>query len=168
MYPARIDPKRNPLENLRLYSAFIRIAVRSRMQYRSDFIFGIISIFVLNGVNLSLIWVLISRFQSLAGWTFWEIVMLYATFLISHSFFAVFFWHLGWLEDMIIEGRFDQFLIRPCSPLLQFIGSEVNYMGAGDIVFASIAFGLAYANLGLVWGVQKWFFFPQFEHPPIT
>ena len=155
----RVDPQRSLLENLRLYGAFIAIAVRARMQYRSDFIFGILSVFVLNGVNLSLIWVMLARFQNLAGWGFWEVVMLYATFLLSHSFFAVFFWHIYNLEDMIIQGRFDQYLIRPCSPMLQFLGSEVNYMGAGDIIFASTAFALAYRELGLAWGLDKWAFF---------
>jgi len=32
-------------------------------------------------------------------------------------------------------------------------------MGVGDIIFASTVFGLAYTNLGLDWGVQKWAFF---------
>jgi len=129
------------------------------MQYRSDFVFGIIGVFVLNGVSLSLIWVMINRFQSLAGWGFWEVVMLYGTFLLSHSVYAVLFWHLALLDEDIIHGRFDQFLIRPCSPLLQFLGREVNYMGVGDIVVASTAFSLAYTNLDLRWSFQKWIFF---------
>jgi ABC-2 type transport system permease protein len=158
MNSTRIDPRRSSIENLQLYGKFIGIAIRSRMQYRSDFIFGIIGIFVLNGVNLALIWVMINRFKSLAGWAFWEIVMLYGTFLLSHSIYAVFFWHLSWLEDDIVHGRFDQYLIRPCNPHLQILGREVNYMGVGDVVFASTIFGLAYTKLDLNWGVQKWIF----------
>ena len=61
---------------LRLYFLLVGIAIRSRMQYRADFLVGIMGVIVLNVVNLSLIWVMISRFQSLGGWTFWEIVML--------------------------------------------------------------------------------------------
>jgi ABC-2 type transport system ATP-binding protein len=45
----------------------------------------------------------------------------------------VLFWHLTRLEDDIIHGRFDQYLVRPCSRLLQFLGREVNYMGV-DVV----------------------------------
>ncbi len=146
-------------QHLRLYFKFIGIAIRARMQYRSDFLVGIIGVLVLNAVNLSLIWVMINRFRSLAGWNFWEIVMLYATFLLGHSVYAVFFWHLSTLEEDILHGRFDQFLIRPCSPLVQFLGREVNYMGVGDIFFASVAFGLAYSNLDLHWTPGAWAFF---------
>lgn len=144
---------------LRLYLRFIGIAIRSRMEYRSDFLVGMVSIFVLNAVNLSLIWVMVDRFHVIAGWQFWEIVMLYGMWLLSHSVYAVFFWHLITLEDDILRGRFDQYLIRPCSPLLQFLGREVNYMGVGDVIFAATAFGLAYRNLGLGWSAGQWAFF---------
>ncbi len=145
--------------DLRLYVKFIGIAIRSRMQYRSDFFFGIAGVIILNLVNLSLIWILVARFQALAGWQFWEIVMLYGTFLLSHSVYAVFFWHLSNLEDDILHGRFDQYLVRPCSPLMQFLGREVNYMGVADVVFAVSVLVLAYHNLGLDWSTGKWAFF---------
>jgi ABC-2 type transport system permease protein len=144
---------------LRLYFKFIGIAIRSRMQYRSDFLIGMISVVVLNVVNLSVIWVMVSRFRVLAGWQFWEIVMLYGMFLMSHSVYAVFFWHLSTLEDDILRGRLDQYLVRPCSVLLQFLGREVNYMGVADVVFAATAFTLAYRSLGLDWSAGRWAFF---------
>lgn len=147
------------MESIRLYFKFIRIAIRSRMEYRVDFLVGVVGVIILNVGNLALIWVLINRFKSLAGWTFWEIVMLYATWLLGHSIFAVFFWHLSRLEEDIIYGRFDQYLIRPISPLLQFLGREVNYMGVGDVLISTTAFTLAYRNLELDWAAGQWAFF---------
>jgi len=146
-------------QELRLYFKFIGIAIRSRMQYRADFLFGVVSVLVLNFVNLSLIWIMVARFRALAGWQYWEIVMLYGTFLLSHSVYAVLFWHLSTLEDDILHGRFDQYLVRPCSPLLQFLGREVNYMGVADVLFAASAFIIAYHNLGLDWSAGQWAFF---------
>jgi ABC-2 type transport system permease protein len=146
------------VEALRLYRRFVGIAIRSRMEYRSDFVVGFLSVISLNVVNLSIIWVLVSRFRVMAGWSFWEIVMLYATFLLGHSVYAVLFWHLTRLEDDIIHGRFDQYLVRPCSPLLQFLGREVNYMGVADLVLAAAIFTTAYRNLALNWSVGQWAF----------
>jgi ABC-2 type transport system permease protein len=147
------------VETLRLYFKFVGIGVRSRMEYRSDFIVGSLSVIALNVVNLSIIWVLVSGFRVLAGWSFWEIVMLYGTFLLGHSIYAVLFWHLSNLEDDIVHGRFDQYLVRPCSPLLQFLGREVNYMGAADLVLAVAVLSLAYRNLALSWSPARWLFF---------
>ena len=146
-------------ESLHLYFKFIGIAIHSRLEYRSDFLVGTTSVIILNAVNLSLTWVMVSRFRVLAGWQFWEIVMLYGTWLLSHSVYSVFFWHLFTLEDDILHGRFDQYLVRPCSVLLQFLGREVNYFGVADAVFATAAFSLAHHNLGLDWAAWQWAFF---------
>lgn len=147
------------MESLRLYLKFIGIAFRSRLQYRSDFAVGCISVVVLNWVNLAMTWVLIHRFQALQGWVFWEIVLLYSMWLLSHCIYSLFFWHITTIEDDILHGRFDQYLIRPCSPLLQFLGREVNYMGVADVLFGVAAFTLAYRNLGLDWSGGQWAFF---------
>jgi ABC-2 type transport system permease protein len=147
------------MEALRLYGKFVAIAIRSRMQYRSDFFTGIIGVIFLSTVNLSLVAILVGRFRSLQGWTLWEIALLYGMWLLSHSIQSLFFWHLSTLEEDILHGRLDQYLIRPCSPLLQFLGREVNYVGVGDVLFGSAAFSLAYTRLGLHWSARQWAFF---------
>jgi ABC-2 type transport system permease protein len=147
------------LEGLHLYGKFVAIAVRSRMQYRSDFLTGILGVFILSGVNIALIAVLLGRFQSLQGWGFWDIVLLYGMWLICHSVNAMFFWHLATLEDDIVHGRLDQYLTRPASPLLQFIGREFNYIGVADLLFGLVAFSTAYIRLGLAWTLPQWGYF---------
>ncbi len=147
------------MESLRLYLKFVAIAIRSRMQYRSDFFTGIVGVIVLSSVNLSLVAILVGRFKSLQGWGLWEIVILYGMWLLSHSIHAIFFYHISSIEEDILHGRLDQYLIRPCSPLLQFLGREVNYVGVADLLFGGAAFGLAYARLGLDWTAGQWGFF---------
>lgn len=146
------------LEELRLYTKFIAIAVRSRMQYRTDFLLGIMSVIVLNSLNLTLVWVILQKFQSLGGWNFWEIAMLYSMWLLSHSIHATFFWHFSTIEDDILYGRFDQYLLRPCSVVVQFVGRELNYMGSGDIIIGITIFSLSYHNLMLAWTYMDYIF----------
>lgn len=147
------------IEELNLYCKFVTIAIRSRMQYRSDFLTGILGVFILSGVNIALIAVLLGRFKSLQGWGFWDIVLLYGMWLICHSINAMFFWHLSTLEDDIVHGRLDQYLTRPCSPLLQFLGREFNYVGVADLLFGITAFATAYTRLSLAWKPLDWGYF---------
>lgn len=149
-------------ESFRLYLKFLNIALRSRMQYRSDFIIGIVGVILSNAVMLALIWFLFQQFQSFQGWTFWEVVMLYSMFLCSHTIFAIFFWQIYALEDTILEGGFDQFLLRPTSPFLQFIGRELNYPGFGDLILAITIFVIAYRNLALHWSPIQFLLFILF------
>jgi ABC-2 type transport system permease protein len=60
------------------------------------------------------------------------------------------------LEQFIVEGTFDQLLTRPASPLVQFMGREIHYLGVGDVLLASAMLWMAYQNLGLDWA--PWMF----------
>ncbi len=147
------------MESLRIYLKLIRISMQSRMQYRADFVIGIISVLVLNAVNLGLIGILVSRFNSLHGWTVWDMVFLYSLFVLGHSIYSLFFWHFNQMDDYIIRGTFDQFLVRPVSPFIQFIGREIQYIGFGDVIVGLASFSMAYTHLELHWGVGMWLFF---------
>jgi ABC-2 type transport system permease protein len=147
------------MHSLRVYGVMIRASILSRLQYRADFLMGILGVFVLNGATLGTTWVLLQRFQTLNGWTFWEIVFLYNLWLLGHSFRAIFFRQVNFLDDYIVQGTFDSFLTRPASPLIQFLGREVHYLGVGDFLLSSIMLTLAYHNLNLEWTWTKWAWF---------
>ena len=142
-----------------LYFKMVRVAMQSRLQYRADFLTGIIGVIVLNVVNLGLIGILISRFRHLNGWTLWEMVFLYCLWILGHSIYSLFFWHIRTLEDFLVQGTFDQFLMRPASPFVLFLGREVQYLGIADALFGISGLSLAYRNLDLHWSGTQWLLF---------
>lgn len=144
---------------IQLYFRLIQISLLSRMQYRANFIAGILGLIVWNGINLGLIGVLVSRFTNLNNWTLWELVFLYCLWILAHSLYSLFFAQTEQLEDYLIEGTFDQFLIRPASPLIQLLGRELRYIEIADALIGLIGISLAYAQIGLHWDGWKWGFF---------
>jgi len=147
------------MEALRLYVKLIRISMQARLQYRADFIMGLLNIIALNAINLGMIGILVYRFVNLNGWEIWELVFLYCLWLLGHSLYSMFFWHFWELEEYLVQGTFDQFLLRPASPFVQFLGREVQYIGFADMFVAISGIAWAYVNLGLHWGIAMWFFF---------
>jgi ABC-2 type transport system permease protein len=147
------------MDSLRLYFKMIRVSALARMQYRADFLTGAVGVIVWNAASLGLIGILIHQFGHLNGWTIWELVFLYSLWNLGHSLFSLLFWHIHTLEDYLIEGTFDWFLIRPLSPLLQLFGREVHYMGLADMLIGVTGVGLAYTALGLRWESGQWAFF---------
>lgn len=137
----------------------LRAAVLSRMAYRADLAAGIVGVFVLNGATLGTTWVLLGRFDHLGGWGFYDILFLYNLWLAGHGLRVILFRHVGQLEVYILEGTFDQFLIRPVSPLLQFLSREVHYLGIGDVLVSCTGIALAYHHLGLHWTPGQWLWF---------
>jgi ABC-2 type transport system permease protein len=147
------------METLRLYFKMISISFQGRMHFRLDFFTGLAGVIILNVLNLSLISIILSRFDHIRGWILWEIVFLYSLWILGHSIYSLLFWHIADLEDYIIDGTFDQFMIRPVSVFMQFIAREVNYVGVADMVVGFAGISLAMSNLGLNWALWQWLLF---------
>jgi len=147
------------MNGFQLYFRLIQISLLSRMQYRANFIVGILGLIVWNVVNLGLIGVLVTQFTSLNNWTLWELVFLYCLWTVGHSLYSFLFSHANQLEDYLIEGAFDQFLLRPASPLIQLLGRELQYIEIADMLIGLTGLSLAYAQLGLYWNGWRWGFF---------
>jgi ABC-2 type transport system permease protein len=62
------------------------------------------------------------------------------------------------VEDYLIEGTFDQFLLRPASPLVQILGRELQYIEIADMLIGLTGISLAYTQLGLHWNGWAWSF----------
>jgi len=146
------------IEALRLYVKLVGISMQARLQYRADFIIGAFSIVALNAINLGLIGIIVYRFVNLNGWNIWQLFFLYCLWLLGHCLYSLFFWHFGDLEEYLIQGTFDQFLLRPARPFIQFMGREVQYIGFADMFVAIVGLGLAYIRLDLHWGLTTWLF----------
>jgi ABC-2 type transport system permease protein len=144
------------IQNIRLYGQFLRIAILGKIQYKADFLVGMISILVLNAVNISLIGILVYNFTTINGWGIWDLMFLYSFWMLARGIFGVFFWHLSDLEELIVSGNFDGYLTRPLSPFLQLLGKDVNYTGVGDLLVGILGFVLVKNQLNLSWSIGYW------------
>jgi viologen exporter family transport system permease protein len=142
-----------------LYFRLIQISLLSRMQYRANFVAGILGLIFWNVINLGLIGVLVTRFSNLKSWTVWELVFLYCLWIMGHSLYSLFFSHTTRMEDYLVAGTFDQFLMRPASPIVQFLGRELQYIEIADALIGLTGISLAYTQLNLHWDSLKWGFF---------
>ena len=144
---------------LHIYKAYIILNWKINMEYRVDMLLGLFGISILNVVDIALIGIILNRFESIGGWTVWEIVFLtffYVLVLGIENMFAV---HLLDIENYIRMGTFDRFLIRPVPPLLQLLGQELTLRYLDHLILGGIGIGVAYMNLGLSWTLTQWFLF---------
>ena len=147
------------MNGFQLYFRLIQISLLSRMQYRANFIAGILGLVFWNIINLGLIGVMVTQFTSLNHWTLWELVFLYCLWILCHSLYSLFFSQSTHMEDYLIEGTFDQFLLRPANPLIQVLGRELQYIEIADMLIGITGIGLAYIQLNLQWNAWLWSFF---------
>ncbi len=141
--------------NFKMYRLLIRQSLRSMMQYRADFWTSLLGVFVLNGANIIQMSVVAWKFYALGSWTAADLMILYGLFMISQSPYSVFFSRIHSMESEISAGTFDQYLTKPMSPFVQFIGGEIKYVGLCDTL---MGIGLLLLGKGLSsinWGLAE-------------
>jgi ABC-2 type transport system permease protein len=139
------------MQRITLGLALWTAGLRSALQYRTDTFIVIVMALAFQGTGFAFAWVLLSRFESLAGWTLGQVAFLYGLRLIVHAVAGVLTGPFFGLESQVRSGEFDRYLIRPLSPLLQFMTQRVEISILGDLLGGVAIFIAANQLVGLAW-----------------
>ncbi len=110
------------------------------MEYRVSFLLWFGNTVAFHAVSIGIIWALLSRFPSLNGWNFREMIFLYALGLLARGVYTTFFFPILRIPHAVRQGTFDRYLIRPLNPLFQILlqgtATSLNDMIVGLVVFS--------------------------------
>jgi len=79
-------------------------------------------------------WVILARFETIAGWTLGEVAFLYGMRLTMLALCGLATGNIWALQRMVRLGEFDRFLVRPVRPLLQLLTRRVPISAFGDLL----------------------------------
>lgn len=130
---------------------FLRASAKSRIMYRTDFIIGLVGTLFYNAAFIASIGIITSRFNSIGGWSMWEMLFLYSLFMLGHSIYGFFFINMTMLNRTVMEGALDKYFLRPFSILVQMNGTQLNYTAFVDVVIGITGVVVAYHKLELNW-----------------
>jgi len=137
----------------------VAFSIRAQLEYRYAFVMNILG-WAMNYAGTAVtMWVLLYSFQAIQGWTYWELLFLFALSVLSWGLCIIFFFHFRSLDQYILNGTFDRFLVRPIHPFLHFMASKFDVGAFGHLLFSIIAFILAYHKLALSWTLLRWLIF---------
>ena len=141
----------------RLYFIIEAQYIKARMQYRADFIISSIGMFFTSLATLAVFWVLFKSIPNLAGWTFMEMVFIYAFYMISISPMQILFDQVWWLRYDVQLGTFLKYYFRPLNMMFYYLSEKFDLkgltqllLGIGLLLYASIQLGLHWSSLKLV------------------
>lgn len=136
----------------RIWWALQRAAMRARLQYRLDIVIGMLMGIAYQGSGFAFIWIVLSRFHSLGGWTLEQVAFLYGLRLVSHALWLVPFGRVSiGLDQVVREGEFDRYLLRPANPLLQAMTSGMHAAPLGDLATGIAILATAASRAGVDW-----------------
>lgn len=138
-------------ETLRICRALLGAAVRSAAQYRGNLLLMVVMGVAYQGSGFAFIAVVLTRYPEIGGWTFREVALIYGFRLMAHAVYNIPLQVLWYQEDMVRDGSFDRFLLRPLHPFLQLLTSRVSVNAVGDTAIALAVFAYAAAVADVAW-----------------
>ncbi|OIV37693.1 ABC transporter permease [Mangrovactinospora gilvigrisea] len=130
-------------------------AVKAELEHRANFLVSIIGGLFYQGMGLAFIWVVLSRFSSLGGWTLPEVAFLHGLRTSAHGLYVVSFGRVSTSDQLLREGEFDRFLTRPVGVLIQIVTYRASIMPIGDLLFGLSIVFIAANSLSIEWTLSK-------------
>ncbi len=139
-----------------IFAAYFAQFVKMRLAYRMDFLVDTLAVSFSMVIQLAVLTTLFSKVKSLDGWSFEQVLFIYAFSLLPLGLFNLVSVNLYRFSDQyIIQGKFDRVLLRPVGTLAQVIFESFNVSGLNEIILGIVVMTYAGMKLGLDFGVQE-------------
>ena len=126
--------------SLAAYVQYWRINLLTMIEYRANFFMWFGFTIIYHATAIAALWVTLHQFPSMNGWNFKQMAVLYGLWMLGHAFHNTFFFTVGDVPNMVREGRFDRFLVRPLDPLFQTMTTP-QQIWPDELILAFIFFG---------------------------
>lgn len=143
------------MHHLSLYFHFVKLRIRSQMEYRLSFVIDVIAQASIAVTDFLMIALLFNRFKALADWSLWEVGFLYGMLGICFAVAEMIGRGFDVFQQSIVRGDFDTILIRPLGTFYQVLSQEFLLRRAGRIAQAFVVLLLANSQLTIVWSLPK-------------
>jgi ABC-2 type transport system permease protein len=149
-------------DSMHLYRRLLGAQLRSHMQYRTAFVFDVISTMLFTITEFGALALTFQRFPSIGGWNVLEVMFLYG--LVEFSFGLMDMVFAGFdpsrFAEYIRKGTLDQFLLRPSSLYVQIFGSDFTLRRIGRLFLSAGIFAYAVLHLEINWSLEKVLYLP--------
>lgn len=143
--------------SMNLYLRYASICVRSAMQYKLSFLLMILGRFILAFNEFLAIKFLFAGLEEIKGYTYGEVLLCFSIMQMSFAFAELFGNGFKAFSGMVKRGEFDRMLLRPCSPILQIIGTKFEIGRTGPMITAIITLFIGMGNSRVEWGLAAFF-----------
>ncbi|EGW40956.1 ABC-2 family transporter protein [Desulfosporosinus sp. OT] len=140
---------------MNLYWKYASIILRSQMQYKVSFIMSAVGQFLVSFTTFLGVYFMFSRFNSVKGFTFSEVLLCFAVILTSFSLAECFVRGFDAFSGIISNGEFDRIMVRPRNEILQVLASRIEFSRIGRLLQALVMFAYAIPASRVDWTFDK-------------
>jgi ABC-2 type transport system permease protein len=129
--------------------------IKAVLEYQSDFWVMVAGAILLNLTGFLFISAIFARFATIAGWTKWQVTVIYAMVFFAEGVGSLFFEGTWRMNQYVNRGELDFMLLRPAPTMGQVMASDIGMNGAGNILLGGFLIGTALVHLHLHWTVAR-------------
>jgi ABC-2 type transport system permease protein len=121
------------MNGMTLYFRLLRASVRSRMQYRANFLFTTAVAALISISEFLMVAVVLLRFGHVRDWNVYEIGYLYAVIILAKTIYRTFSSDVHHIENYLVSGDLDKLMVRPVPVLFALMTQNVRLL-PGELV----------------------------------
>lgn len=134
-----------------LYARCLGVQIKAVLEYQADFWILVVASVLMNLVGFVFLWTIFTKIPDVNGWTFWQVVVVYALVFVAEGVGSLFFEGAWSLAFLVNRGELDFMLLRPVSPISQVMSCAVGMNGLGNLLLGGVLIGLGLGHLHLHW-----------------
>ena len=140
---------------MKLYLKFIAIQLKSQMQYKASFFMTAVGQFLISFSAFLGVYFMLSRFHSVKGFEFSEILICFSVVLTSFAISECFVRGFDVFPHLIQSGNLDRILLRPRNEVFQVLTSNIEFTRFGRLLQALLMLAYAVPTSGIAWSFDK-------------
>lgn len=141
-------------ENLKLYFKYTSVCTQSVMEYKMSFLLMVIARFMIAFCELIAIQFLFSGFTQIKGYTYGDVLLCFSVVQMSFTFAELFGSGFKTFSGMVRGGEFDRMMLRPCSLILQIMGTNFAVARIGPLLTALVTLALGIRHSQVTWNIM--------------
>jgi len=146
---------------LRIIAALQKNNLMSMMAYKQNFVIMTMAVIIFMAMNIIFLQVIFGYIQNIAGWNFYEVLLIIGSTMIIEGLLWIFGARVGALGHLIRNGELDGLLAKPADSqfLISFWECDHEDFPRVIIGIILICYGLANLNLDLETVLANLFFY---------
>lgn len=140
---------------MKLYFKYMGMILKTQMQYKASFFMTTLGQFLISFTTFIGMYFMLSRFNSVNGFTFSEILICFSVMLMAFSVTECFARGFDVFPRLIRSGDLDRILVRPRNEVFQVLTSNMEFSRAGRLLQAVLMLAYAIPASGVSWTADK-------------
>lgn len=140
---------------MKLYFKYVGILLKSQMQYKASFIMTTLGQFLVSFTTFLGVYFMFSRFHSINGFAFSEILICFSIILMAFSITECFVRGFDMFPRLIQSGNLNRILVRPRNEIFQVLTSNIDFSRIGRLLQSILMLAYAVPTSGIVWTFDK-------------